>query len=192
MNLDKTYWESRYENSQTGWDVGEITTPLKEYFTQLTNKEQKILIPGAGNAYEAEFLHQNKFTNVFVIDLAHQPLDNIRQRVPSFPLNHLIQGNFFELEEQFDLIVEQTFFCALDPAERPAYAKKMAELLKTGGKLAGVLFNTHFDGGPPFGGSKEEYLQYFTPYFQIKCFEMCYNSIKPRQDRELFIILIKK
>ncbi len=192
MNLDKSYWESRYENNQAGWDAGEITTPLKEYFEQLADKNVSILIPGAGNSYEAEFLHDAGFKNVTVIDLASNPLNNIRKRIPSFPAENLIEGNFFDHNKKHDLIIEQTFFCALDPILRPAYAKKMAELLPSGGKLAGVLFETEFEGGPPFGGNKEEYLQYFEPFFQIKTLEKCYNSIKPRENRELFMILERK
>lgn len=192
MNLDKSYWESRYENNQAGWDAGEITTPLKEYIDQLSNKSLKILIPGAGNSYEAEYLLHSGFINVTVIDLASNPLINIRNRVPSFPSENLIQGDFFNHRSQYDLIIEQTFFCALDPSLRPAYAKKMAEILVPGGKLAGVLFDTEFEGGPPFGGNKNEYLQYFEPFFQINTLEKCYNSIKPRENRELFMILEKK
>lgn len=192
MNLDKSYWESRYENNQAGWDAGEITTPLKDYIDQLSNKSLKILIPGAGNSYEAEYLLHSGFINVTVIDLASNPLINIRNRVPSFPSENLIQGDFFNHRSQYDLIIEQTFFCALDPSLRPAYAKKMAEILVPGGKLAGVLFDTEFEGGPPFGGNKNEYLQYFEPFFQINTLEKCYNSIKPRENRELFMILEKK
>ena len=66
----------------------------------------------------------------------------------------------------------------------------MAELLRPKGKLVGVLFNRSFDGGPPFGGSKEEYLSYFEPYFDIHTFQPCTNSVSVRN--ELFINLIKK
>ncbi|MBL0340528.1 MAG: SAM-dependent methyltransferase [Bacteroidetes bacterium] len=190
--FDKNYWQNRYENNQAGWDIGEVATPLKEYFDQLVNREMNILIPGAGNSYEAEYLHRNNFTNVSVLDLALQPLENLKQRIPDFPNKHLFQGDFFEHSHKYDLIVEQTFFCALHPTLRTAYAKKMHELLVQGGTLAGVLFNTEFEGGPPFGGNKTEYLQYFEPFFQIKCLELCYNSIKPRQNRELFVILVNK
>ena len=74
---------------------------------------------------------------------------------------------------------------------RKSYVQKMASLLVPGGKLVGVLFNCEFEGGPPFGGNKEEYLTFFQPFFKIKTFETCYNSIKPRSERELFIILEK-
>jgi thiopurine S-methyltransferase len=69
----------------------------------------------------------------------------------------------------------------------------MHSLLKPGGKLAGLLFNDPLNTDhPPFGGNKEAYKNYFNPYFHFKVFETCYNSIKPRKDRELFINFIRK
>lgn len=60
-DLTNQYWNSRYINNDFGWDLGSISPPLKEYFNQLTNRNLKILIPGAGNSYEAEFLFNNGF-----------------------------------------------------------------------------------------------------------------------------------
>lgn len=192
-NLNSNYWQTRYKNAETGWDIGTVSPPLKAYFDQLSGQNLKILIPGAGNAYEAEYLHLNGFTQVYVADFAAAPLNALLQRVPDFPASHLLQQNFFEIENNFDLIVEQTFFCAIDPALRPAYATKCAELLKPGGKLVGLLFNTEFEKpGPPFGGSAEEYRPYFEPYFHFHTFAEAYNSILPRAGRELFIILERK
>jgi SAM-dependent methyltransferase len=186
------YWQSRYQNGQTGWDVGAITTPLKEYFDQLSNTAQRILVPGCGNAYEAEYLHQKGFTKIFLVDVAEAPLQRFAARVPDFPKSQLLLQDFFQLEGEFDLIVEQTFFCAIDPALRAAYARKCAELLAPGGKLVGLLFDTTFEHeGPPFGGNGEEYRSYFEPYFRFLHFETAYNSIPPRQGRELFIELEK-
>ncbi len=183
----------RYQTNNLGWDIGYVSTPLKEYIDQLTDKTQKILIPGAGNSYEAEYLHNSGFTNVFVLDFSKTALQNFLSRVPSFPLNHTILENFFDVQGSFDLILEQTFFCALDPVLRPQYAQQMHRLLAPKGKLVGVLFCVELNKDkPPFGGSKEEYIPYFEPYFQIKKMETAYNSIPPRKDSELFITLVKK
>lgn len=190
MLLDENFWDSRYQSKNTGWDIGYISTPLKEYFDQLTNKNLKILIPGGGNSYEAEYLHKNGFTNVFVIDLSKTALENLQKRIPSFPENHLIHSNFFDLKENFDIIIEQTFFCALNPSLRSMYVSKMSELLVANGKLVGLLFNIPLnDNHPPFGGNKEEYINYFKPYFKLEIIETSYNSIPERKDNELFIKL---
>jgi SAM-dependent methyltransferase len=193
LDLNKDYWTSRYTENETGWDLGEISTPLKEYIDQLNDKNISILIPGAGNAYEAEYLFKNGFKNVTVIDLSEEPLKNIKKRIPDFPQANLIAGDFFEHQQQYDLILEQTFFCAINPSLREAYAKKMHDLLRKNGKLVGVLFNDVLNvDKPPFGGNKEEYISHFKPHFNFKRFDTCYNSIKPRENRELFIHFEKK
>lgn len=187
------YWTLRYQNSDDAWDLGAPSTPLKEYIDQLSNKSLAILIPGAGNAYEAEYLFDKKFKNVTVIDISPEPLKNIQERLPEFPTEHLIQGDFFEHKGTYDLIIEQTFFCALNRSLRSNYVKHIAELLKSNGKLVGVLFTDPLNATkPPFGATKEEYTALFEPYFKFKTFEVCNNSIKPREGRELFIDLIKK
>ncbi len=193
QEFNAAYWQNRYQCNQTGWDTGGITTPLKTYIDQLPDKSLRILIPGCGNAYEAEYLYDNGFKNVFVADVAPAPLENFAKRAPHFPKEQLLLQNFFDLEGPYDLIIEQTFFCAISPDLRKAYARKCAELLKQGGRVVGLLFDTNFEhDGPPFGGSATEYKTYFEPYFEFVHFEQAYNSIPPRQGSELFINLKKK
>jgi SAM-dependent methyltransferase len=191
--FDKTYWENKYHENATGWDIGYASAPLTDYFNQLRDKKLKILIPGGGNCYEAEYLFEQGFENIFVIDIAEQPLKNLKARFPNFPDHQLIHDDFFNHQGTYDLIVEQTFFCTLDPAMRQKYADKMADLLTENGKLAGLLFDFELtEDGPPFGGSTAEYLPLFSQKFTIKKLERCYNSIKPRNGRELFFIFEKK
>lgn len=193
MELTAKGWNERYLIRSTGWDLGEPSAPLKKYFQQLTNKQLRILIPGAGNAYEAEFLYNNGFKQVYILDWASAPLKNLRERLPHFPPEQLIKADFFEHEGEYDLIVEQTFFCAIHPQFRRKYAEKMHSLLAPGGKLVGLLFNVPLnEEHPPFGGNKEEYLNYFSDLFDIRYFETAYNSIPPRAGRELFIHLTRK
>ena len=190
--FDKTYWENRYITNETGWAIGHISTPIQNYIDQLENKKLKILIPGAGNGYEFDYLIQNGFHQTYVIDIVQQPLDTIFERT-QIDRKHLIHQDFFEHTEKYDIIIEQTFFCALEPSLRKKYASKMLELLNPNGKIIGVLFNFELTKeGPPFGGSKEEYVKLFEEHFTVKTLENCYNSIKPRSNRELFIIFEKK
>lgn len=189
-NLDASYWNKRYQENRLGWDIGYPSTPLKDYIDQLQDKSIRILIPGGGNSYEAEYLYQNGFENTFVVDVADTAKRNFLERFPNFPKEQFLVQDFFELDTSFDLILEQTFFCALNPSLRATYAKKMNALLKPTGKLVGVLFDFPLADGPPFGGSKEEYLEYFKSHFAIEILEPCYNSIPPRQGKELFLKLI--
>lgn len=193
-NLNDDYWSERYAANQTGWDLNAVSPPLKAYIDQLKDKSLRILIPGCGNAYEAEYLLSENFDNIILIDISEILVNNIKMKYSEYieksKLN-VIYGDFFQHEGEYDLIVEQTFFCALDPSLRTAYAKKMSELLAPNGRLVGVMFNREFVGGPPFGGSAEEYKTYFEPYFSFETFEPCHNSVPPRQGAELFINLQK-
>ncbi len=192
--LSAEYWNNRYVNNDFGWDVGTISEPLKQYFDQITDKNLAILIPGAGNAHEAEYLINKGFTNVFVCDLAPEPLKNLQERCPQMKSENLILGDFFELEAKaFDLIIEQTFFCAINRNLRQKYFHQMHALLKPKGKLVGLVFNDPMNNDyPPFGGSADEYKLYFKDLFEIHTYEACYNSIKPRANREWFINLVKQ
>ncbi len=183
--LNADYWSNRYQQNETGWDIGYGSTPLVEYLQSLKDKSSSILIPGCGNAYEAEWLLQHGFTNVTVLDISPVLTAALTERFKDEPIN-IVTGDFFDHDGQYDLILEQTFFCALDPSLRIKYVEKMHQLLKPNGKLVGVLFNRMFEAGPPFGGTKEEYELLFSKHLHIKKMELCNNSIPPRQGAELF------
>lgn len=191
--LNQTYWEERYKNDQAPWDAGTITPPIKDYTDQLTDKTMRILVPGAGNGHEFEYLVQQGFDNAVMLDIAREPLENAAKRLPELDEKRLIHTDFFKHTGSYDLIIEQTFFCALPPELREAYVQRMYNLLATGGKLAGLLFDFPLtEEGPPFGGSREEYISLFSNLFKITMLHRAYNSIKPRADRELFFIFEKK
>jgi len=195
MKLNKAYWQERYEARKTGWDMGTVSPPLAAYIDQLADKDLNILVPGAGMGYEAVYLAESGFDAFTVLDIAPYPLGSLKKRLPaSFPPENLVEADFFDFEAgPFDLVLEHTFFCALPPPLRPQYAQKMNALLRRSGKLAGLLFDFPLTSdGPPFGGSKEEYEELFTPYFHIRVLERATNSIPPRQGSELFFIFEKK
>jgi thiopurine S-methyltransferase len=192
INLDPEFWGNRYKEDNTPWNIGGASPPLKNYIDKIEDKNLKILIPGAGHAHEAIYLKHKGFTDVYVCDWAKEAFHNLETHIPYFPEDHKIVSDFFKLDLKVDLILEQTFFCAINPSFRPAYAQKVFDLLKEGGKVAGLLFSDDFENtGPPFGGSEEEYRSYFEPYFLIKTMENSQQSIKPRMGREFFIELEK-
>ena len=193
MKLTEEYWNNCYRSNDTRWDLGKISPPIEAYISQLQDNELSILIPGGGNSHEAEHLLKKGFKDVFVVDISPFAIANIKSRVPNFPSNQLYNKDFFKLNGRFDLIIEQTFFCAIDKNLRSSYAKKMAELLKSEGKLVGLLFSTPLNQDhPPYGGTIKEYIGYFDPYFNIEIMDACYNSIEPRSGREVWIKMIKK
>ncbi len=193
LPLDETFWNDQYNANTTGWDLGEVSPPLKAYIDQLTDKNKRILIPGCGNSYEADYLFQLGFTNITVIDIAPILVSRLQEKYQGNANIKIIQGDFFEHTGEYDIILEQTFFCALDPSLRENYVAKMHQLLTPGGKLVGVLFNREFEQqGPPFGGNQSAYKLLFEKYFKPVIFESCHNSFSKRKETELFVILSPK
>lgn len=190
--LDKNYWTERYSSGKTGWDIGFASPPLVQYLDQIENKEAQVLIPGAGLGYEAAYAWQSGFHHVHLLDFSDEPLGRFKVAHPEFPIDHIHHQDFFAHEGDYDLILEQTFFCALDPALRANYAVKMHSLLRPGGKLAGVWFDTEFGfDGPPFGGKSDGYRELFEKCFEVRTIAPCYNSIPERLGSEVFMILEK-
>lgn len=172
--------------------MGQASPPLKKYIDSLPDKHIRILIPGCGNAYEAAYLLRQGFTDVTLIDIAPMLVKSLKETYIDNQNLNISCTDFFTFTGQFDLVLEQTFFCAITPDLRESYVLKMYDLLKPGGRLAGVLFDTCFENaGPPFGGSREEYEKLFEKKFNIHIMEACYNSYSKRQGTELFFEVVK-
>ena len=79
MSFNEAYWSNRYKNNEIQWDMGMVSPPIKSFIDQLSDKNLHILIPGCGNAYEAQYLFEKGFANTQVVDLAKLPLENLKK-----------------------------------------------------------------------------------------------------------------
>ncbi len=191
--LDADFWNQRWLDGTTGWDIGYASPPITEFMAGYGDKNASILIPGCGNAYEAEYLANDGFSDITLLDIAPEAVRRLKDKFTLSKAVTVLCGNFFEHDGKYDLILEQTFFCAQVLERREEYVSKVHSLLNPGGVLAGVLFGVDFGGGgPPFGGDAAEYRKLFESYFDIEIMEPCYNSIKPRAGSELFIFMKRK
>jgi SAM-dependent methyltransferase len=115
----------------------------------------RVLIPGCGSGYEVRLFAQRGH-EVLAIDFSTAAVDAARRELGS--LSRLVRkADFFEFEtEPFDLAYERAFVCALPRPLWPAWARRMAELVRPGGELAGFFYIDDNQRGPPFGISLEE------------------------------------
>ena len=193
ISLDQSYWNTRWENGQTGWDIGYAAPAITEFMMQYPDKNAAILIPGCGNAYEAEWLAGQGFTNITLLDIAPKAVEHLKEKFLHIDVIKVLCEDFFQHEGNYDVLIEQTFFCAITPNRRKDYVHKVNSLLNAKGEIIGLLFDKNFDKpGPPFGGTMAEYESIFETFFKIHKMERCYNSIAPRTATELFIHLKKK
>lgn len=191
--LDPAYWNSKWQDNQIGWDIGYASPAICAYMDQYPNKDSQILIAGCGNAYEAAYLLEHGFKHITLIDFAPEAIKRVVAKFADHATVNVVCTDFFEHEGQYDLLLEQTFFCAIAPDRRADYVQKVSSLLKPDGRLVGVLFDQLFaNPGPPFGGDLGSYKRLFAPHFILQTMEKCYNSIKPRAGKEVFINFLKR
>ena len=191
--LDGNYWDDRYKNKETGWDIGYPSPAIVNYAEESIAKNASILIPGCGNAHEAKALLDKGFSQITLLDIAPTLVEKVSKEFAGSPHIQIICQDFFQHRGQYDYIIEQTFFCALNPSLRYNYVQQMHTLLKSKGILAGLLFKREFvQQGPPFGGNQAEYQQLFESQFDILQLTDSTNSIPQREGNELFLELRKK
>ena len=191
-----SFWEQRYEKGEIGWDLG-AETPV---FTAISEKLKpgKVCILGCGNGYDAISFSKKGFS-VTAVDFARTPINNLQIAARSLSLSiETIKKDIFDLipdySSQFDYIIEQTCFCAIDPRKRQQYGNLVHDLLKVGGKLIGLwmpLDKDIIDGGPPFGVKENEIKKLFSTKWKIieDCFPI--QSIEARKGREKLIVFEK-
>jgi methyl halide transferase len=192
MELNDQYWNNRYLQMDTGWDLKSVSPPLKRYFDKPIQPMGRVFIPGCGQAHEAEYLLELGLEQVVLLDFAPALVQHLRQKFENTAVD-VREGDIFDHLGSYDTIVEQTLFCAIDPARRAEYVMKMADLLHKDGVWIGLLFNRHFDkAGPPFGGTQAEYEDLMKDHFQIIHMNESTDSVQPRLGTELFFIAKKK
>ena len=191
--LSESFWDDRWKNQETGWDVGYASPVLCRFIDKIEDKDAAILIPGCGNAYEAEYLVSKGFKSITLMDISETAVKAVKEKFKNNEAVNVLHQDFFKHEGRYDYILEQTFFCALDPDLRSDYVSQMHRLLKTGGLLEGLLFGVNFEKSrPPFGGTKEEYISLFSGKFEIIEISFTDESIKPRLGTELAVSFAKR
>lgn len=193
MILNENYWEYRWKNRMLGWDIGYASPPICRLIDRIEDRDSPVLIPGCGNAYEAEYLIEKGFTDITLIDISKTAAEIIADKFKAYPQVKVYHQNFFEHQGAYQYIFEQTFFCTFEPEIRSDYVNKMHDLLLPKGALMGVLFGIDFDwDGPPFGGNTKEYISLFSEKFEITEIDITSESIKPRLGNELSFMFNKK
>ncbi len=190
LHLAADYWEQRYQDGRTGWDLGQPAPP----FVRLLDSDQsptpgRMAVLGAGRGYDA-LLFADRGFEVVGFDLAPSAIATATQQAQARHLSaQFLQRNIFELQPefagQFDYVLEHTCFCAIDPSQRTDYVQVVHTLLHPGGELIALFWAHQMPGGPPFGATVDELHQRFTPFFDILQFAPAANSVAGRENEFL-------
>lgn len=189
-------WQGHYDADDLKWDIGCVSPPLSRLFEEGVLTPGTLLIPGCGQGHEVVYFAQRGF-GVTAVDYAPGAVSLLRKNLGDQGLKgQVIHQSFFDLDStlnaQFDYQLEQTFFCAIHPDDRPRYVETAARILKPGGLLAGVFYNTGEEGGPPYNTTQEDIHRFFSNDFEVFRLEPCDHSIERRAGKELLAILKRK
>ncbi len=187
------FWEVLYRADTTGWELGRASPPLADYFASTSPAGLRVLVVGCGRGHEARML-ANLGAKVTAIDIAPSAIAQA-QAIPNQQPVDFRLADVFDLRGQepaFDLIIEHTCFCAIDPARRDEYVTAVADALVPGGTLIGIFFAHGREGGPPFTTSAKEIRERFGQRFIIDTLATAEGSVITRRGDELFGRLIRR
>ncbi|MEP7359631.1 MAG: methyltransferase domain-containing protein, partial [Anaerolineales bacterium] len=157
----------------------------------------RLLVVGAGRGHDAREFARHGF-EVTAVDFAAEAVEAMaRLADPAAPVE-IVQADIFDLppafDYAFDVLLEYTCFCAIDPARRGEYADMAARVLKPGGTYVALFFPLFFPldghaGGPPFAVAEAEVLALFGARgFKLLRSERPEDSVAQRQGMEVLMI----
>ena len=190
------FWEGIYLEDDAGWDLGGATPIFDSMADSIS--PGKVCIIGCGRGYDAIMFAQKGF-EVTAIDFAPSAITAVKDLARKAKLAvNTIENDIFTLApvyaNTYDFIIEQTCFCAINPARRSEYETVVNQLLKPGGLLIGLWFpldKSKGEGGPPWGTTIEEVKSIFKDGWKIEKEEFPDLSIGLRKGREKLIVFSK-
>jgi SAM-dependent methyltransferase len=167
------YWSQRYRSGNTQWDLGGPTPAFVALVERIDFPKPteswipRVVVPGCGYGHDALMLAQRGYA-VTAVDFAEEPLEYLQQNARLLGVNvETVCSDVFELPRlyrgAFDIVLEYTCYCAIDPNRRQEYAHTLAALLKPNGLVAGLFFplDEIERSGPPFTVRVDEICAHF-------------------------------
>jgi SAM-dependent methyltransferase len=168
--MSHTDWEARYQSGDMPWEKGAPSPGLVDFLAANRNLTgETVCVPGCGTGHDAREWAKANFS-VYGYDLAPSAVQLSRERTQAAGLHaEFTLGDFLRDEPpfQFDWVFEHTLFCAIDPGERELYVQAVLRWLKPGGQYLAVNYLIPDTDGPPFGTTREELIERFSPHFSL-------------------------
>ena len=193
---DSEYWSYRYQQNKDGWELGVAAPPLVKFFqsSAMLAAPARVVVPGCGRGHEVLLLAEMGHDAVGV-DFAETAIIAGRQAASQrqLPNASFLQKDFFawalqpEWQGSFDVAVEHTCYCAIDPKRRTEYIRAVASVLRPGGLFVGLFWACGFAGGPPFTTDRRELEELFGTRFQGGGIQRAQNSIPSRAGQEWLV-----
>ncbi|MEO0652447.1 MAG: methyltransferase domain-containing protein [Planctomycetota bacterium] len=186
-------WSARYATGETPWDQG---GPHPELVRRVERGELsevaggRAWVPGCGRGHDALFLAHASF-EVTAVDFADGVDGELAPRLAALG-SRFVRADALEYGDvPFALVFEHTFFCALDPRDRPRWGAQMQRLVDPGGLLAALVFpadKPREQGGPPHGTTAQDLAAALGPGFRLAVDEPVERRIARRDWAERWAV----
>ena len=161
----KGFWNAKYEEEHTPWDLWEVSGAVRRLVEQYFPPAGEVLVPGCGRGHEVIWLERLGY-RVTAVDFADEPIRYLREQAAQHRVQPeiLLEDIFLlpaRLNGRYDILLEQTCFCAIDPSLRDDYERMAHRVVKPGGKLLGVFMVVEGPQGPPYSTPPEMVRSHF-------------------------------
>lgn len=168
--MSQDYWEQRYQTKDMPWEKGAASPGLVDFLAAHPDlKQGTVCVPGCGTGHDVREFAKAGF-DAHGFDLAPSAIALATEKTAAAGLvAHYHLGNFLRDEppQKFDWLFEHTLFCAIQPSERDEYVLAAPRWLKPGGNYLAVNYFIPDTDGPPFGTTREEIIERFSPHFEL-------------------------
>ena len=165
-----TDWEERYQTGDMPWEKGEAAPGLVDFLAARPRLARgTVLVPGCGTGHDARVWAGAGFTATGC-DISPSAIRLAVEKTRAAGLSAaFIPGDFLSdtPPRPFDWVFEHTLFCAIDPVRRADYVAAVRRWLKPGGDFLAVHYLIPDTEGPPFGTTRAEIWERFSPHFDL-------------------------
>jgi SAM-dependent methyltransferase len=164
-------WEQRYQTGEMPWEKGAPSPGLVDFLAAQTSLPgETVCVPGGGTGHDAIEWAKAGF-RTYGYDIAPSAIRLSVERAGVAGVRAEFRQSDFLRDPApfpFDWVWEHTLFCAIQPEERDLYVKALLRWLKPGGHYLAVNYLIPDEAGPPFGTTRDELWQRFSPDFDLK------------------------
>ncbi|KAG9446860.1 hypothetical protein H6P81_012988 [Aristolochia fimbriata] len=191
VNCESTdAWEKSWEKGITPWDLGTPTPVVLHLLQTGSFPKGRILVPGCGSGHDVVAIAgtERYVVGLEISETAIKKAKELSSSLPTADCFTFVKADFFTWHPTmlFDVIFDYTFFCAIEPVMRQAWATRVRDLLKPDGELITLMFPvSDHTGGPPYSVSVADYEEVLHP-MGFKAVSVVDNelAVMPRKGRE--------
>jgi len=190
------YWMDVYKTeTNPGWNLNEPAEAFKDMLPRLKLPKCRILVLGCGEGHDAALFAKAGHL-VTAVDFSKEAIARGKQKYGDLTNLNFYESNIFHLPQEwnfgFDIVVEHTCFCAIQPEQRGELVRLYRRMLHEEGQLLAVFFAMEKRAGPPYGATEWEIRKRTEQGFHYLFWGRLRNSLPGRLGRELFVFAKKR